>query len=363
MEFLKCIPAIFVIEDRYEILVHTKKNGIISVIIGDQRYYEENSGILYSEKNYAKISVPQEELNLHKKYTISFCETIEKKIHFSQLAPEQLYTFSFKPIEKTENINIYYLSDIHGDFDLAVKAANYFGDNLDLLIVNGDLCEFTTLNSYIEVANFLGKASKGIVPIVLSRGNHDTRGRYSELFTDYFPNINKKVFYQFSIGPIEGVVLDLGEDKLDSHPEYGNTNNFYDYRRKELKFIEKVEPLNSSYKIAISHICPPIYTIKTEECFHIEHELNTKFSRHLERIGIDFILSGHFHKTYFLDSYSDTAIIKVNYPIIVGTVKGENYVCGSAITLKQNEIIIKVTDNNNNVVQEKIMNIQKKTVH
>ena len=57
--FLKCNPTVFVINDEYEILVITQKNGLISVEIGGSIYYPENSGVLYSERNFAKIRVPQ----------------------------------------------------------------------------------------------------------------------------------------------------------------------------------------------------------------------------------------------------------------------------------------------------------------
>ena len=355
MSFLKCAPLVFVIENRYEILIHTKKPGIISVIIGNKKYWEENSGVLYTEKKFAKISVPQKQLDFHKKYTISFCETIERKIHFSEILSEQTHEFIFKPIEKTENINLYYLSDIHYDFDLAIKAANYYGKDLDLLIVNGDLGEYNSKNFYLKVSKFLAKITKGIIPIIFSRGNHDTRGKYVELYTDYFPNINKKIFYKFSIGPIEGVVLDLGEDKLDSHPEYGNTNNFHDYRRKELQFIKNLTSLKKKYKIAISHICSPIYTIKSDKIFHIEHDLHKKICSNLERIGIDFILSGHFHQPYFIEPFSEQTIHKVNFPIIVGSIKDENYVAGAALTLNTDNIIIKITDHKKTIVTEKTL--------
>lgn len=43
--FLKCNPTVFVINDEYEILVITQKNGLISVEIGGSIYYPENSEI------------------------------------------------------------------------------------------------------------------------------------------------------------------------------------------------------------------------------------------------------------------------------------------------------------------------------
>ena len=94
----------FVINDEYEILVITQKNGLISVEIGGSIYYPENSGVLYSERNFAKIRVPQSLLDKSKKYTVVYRETINRKAYFSQFGNEKRREFNFKPLEKTDDI-------------------------------------------------------------------------------------------------------------------------------------------------------------------------------------------------------------------------------------------------------------------
>ena len=68
MSFLYCNPIVFVINDEYEILVLTKELGIIYLEVNGKNYYEDNVGVLSSQKNYAKIRVPQNVLNEAKKF-------------------------------------------------------------------------------------------------------------------------------------------------------------------------------------------------------------------------------------------------------------------------------------------------------
>ena len=54
MSFLYCDPMVSLIDNDYEILVIANYNGIISLDINGETYYEENAGALYTEKCHAK---------------------------------------------------------------------------------------------------------------------------------------------------------------------------------------------------------------------------------------------------------------------------------------------------------------------
>ena len=45
MEFLRCLPSVFVIGNEYEILVTAKENGLFSVTVDGKVFYEENAGL------------------------------------------------------------------------------------------------------------------------------------------------------------------------------------------------------------------------------------------------------------------------------------------------------------------------------
>ncbi len=373
MSFLYCTPTVFVVGNEYEILAVAEKNGIIFAEIAGEKYYEENSGVLSSEKNYAKIRVPQSVLNEAKTYTIVYKETINRRSYYSQMGEAQYQIFSFKPLEKTENIHIYHIADVHYQFDKASRLAEFFGDDLDLLVVNGDIAEVETFEQYWETFKFVGDMSKGEIPVIFTRGNHDTRGKLAEKFTDYYPANGKNTYYAFELGCLSGVVLDCGEDKRDDHlnydameyfssphPEvYGGVNVFSSFRQRELRFLESLR-LSSENKItfAISHICP----VRPQghrhgDSFDIERECYTLWNKELERLGIKFMLTGHIHRAYILLPDNEEATIRHNYPIVIGSGVQAESIIGAAITLNKTSMEVKFTDNNGIILESQTIEI------
>ena len=103
MSFLSCKPSVFVIGNEYEILLNAEKNGIFNVSVGDEVFYEENSGVLSSEKSFAKIRLPQSVLDAEKMYIICYRETLNRKSYFSEMREAQYAAFAFKPLTKTDS--------------------------------------------------------------------------------------------------------------------------------------------------------------------------------------------------------------------------------------------------------------------
>ena len=145
MSFLKCAPTVFVIGREYEILVNTVDNGLVYVEVGGEIYYEENSGVLSTEKNYTKIRIPQGVLNNCPDYTVCYRKSVDRRAYFSEMGEVQRLTFRFKPLTKTADINIYHISDVHYGFSYACEACSYFGEDTDLFVVNGDIGEVETV--------------------------------------------------------------------------------------------------------------------------------------------------------------------------------------------------------------------------
>lgn len=359
MSFLYCDPCVFVIGKEYEILVIAKENGIISLVLGGETYYEDNTGVLSSEKCFAKIRVPKEKLDASKEYTVSYRKTVKREGYFSKLEEERRSAFAFKPLTKKDGINLYHVSDVHYHFDLAKKTATYFGDDLDVLLVNGDIGEVETIQNYLEVAEFVGDITKGALPVVFVRGNHDTRGRLAELYTEYFPSNGKKTYFTFDLGPICGVAFDCGEDKDDSHAEYGGVNAFATFRRKESEFFQSLESSDKP-TFAIGHMCPAQITDRPGSEFDIEADLYSEWVGELERIGISFMICGHFHRTYVLESDDDRSLIPHNFPVIIGTgcdfAKDDMW--GTAITIEGGKANIKFTDSHHNVRESHVIDIK-----
>ena len=351
--FLKCIPSVFVINNDYEILILTKTKGVIAIKVGGEVFYEENTGVLSSEKNYAKIRIPQALLDSTCKYEVLFRETINRKAYFSQLGDQISAEFVFKPLTKEREINVYHVADVHHNFSNAEKTCSYFGDDLDLLVVNGDIGELESEDTYFEIAKFVGNVSKGKVPVLFVRGNHDTRGKLVEKYTEYFPANSKNTFFTFNVGCLTGVALDCGEDKLDTHEEYGGVNDFSSFRKRQTDFLTKVQLDENKIKFAITHICPCMTTYEVGGIFDIERETYEKWTALLERENISFMLCGHFHKAFILEKDDEKNIINHNFPIIVGSELKDETVIGTAIVLSKDSMVVRFTDMNCNVLFER----------
>ncbi len=352
MSFLYCNPCVFAIGNEYEILVLTNENGLVTVKVGDEIFYEENSGALSTEKNRAKIRIPMGVLDSAGKYSISFRKSINRRAYYSQLGDEEEITYSFKPITKTDGINIYHISDVHYHFDIAKETASYFGSDLDLLVVNGDIGEVETVENYREVAKFVGDLTNGEIPSVFVRGNHDTRGHLAEIYTDYFPADGKKTYYTFDIGTLHGIVFDCGEDKVDNSIEYGGVNIFQSFRKQETEFLKSLVP-SDKLTFAIGHICPAQPTGQKGGQFDIDGDVYEKWITEFERINIKFMLCGHIHRTYILKNNDTRSLRPHNFPVIVGAACyfERKDLWGTAITLKDGKATVLFTNPAHNVIE------------
>ena len=368
MSFLACTPAVFVIGEEYELLINAKENGILSLEIGGEEYFEENAGVLATERAYAKIRVPQAALDKAKSYTVVYHKTIDHKAYFSEMGEAERESFAFRPIEKEDGIRIYHLADVHSLVDMAAKTADFFGEETDLFVMNGDVAEVEKAEDFLHVATFLGAVAKGKTPIVFVRGNHDTRGKLSHFYTDYFPANGKNTYFTFSVGPIFGIVLDCGEDKPDDYiydarydfkSAYSGINRFSPYRKRQLSWLKTLEKREKPYRLAISHICPMQTTRRPGDQYDIEREVYTGFSEELTRLGTQAMLCGHIHKAYIMMPGDGQSLLPHTFPVVVGsaTVRNEESktvaLAGAAVLLANGEMQVKITDDKKEISLEK----------
>lgn len=366
MSFLYCKPSVFVVGQEYEILLNLKENGLCFIEVGGETYYEENSGVLPSERTVVKIRIPQSVLDKEKEYSVIFRGTEERKSYYSTFKSLLVETFYFKPLKKTEDIHIYHIADVHYRFEEAKKIASYFGDDTDIFVVNGDIGEVETEKNFLEVCVFVGEISKGEIPVIFVRGNHDTRGRLAELYPKYFPVNGKNTYYTFELGCLNGIVLDCGEDKLDERIEYDSSENtptkyrglnrFHLYRQQQLAFLRGLN-LETTTKIpfVISHVCPIKTTYQPGGIFDIERELYSQWNEELERIGIKFMICGHFHKAFILTQGDERNLIDHSYPVVVGSACLDDELWGSAVTLNQDKMFVCFTNSEQKIVEKHII--------
>lgn len=332
-------PCIFAVNKTYQILVPVTKPSLMWVKVGDICYYDESNGILRSHNAVHRISIPMEKLDRAGKYTICERVLIERKPYFSETEDLCEYEYSFYPVRK-RNARAYHISDTHNLIAEPIMAAKTFGD-FDFLILNGDVPEDSgKIENFDVIYKIVSELTGGMKPAVFSRGNHDLRGIYAEKLVDYTPNDNGNSFYTFKLGSIWGIVLDCGEDKEDSHAEYGHTVCCHEFRKRQSMFIrEIIENAEKEYqqedietRLVIVH---NPFTEQTGEPFNIENELYREWAKLLkEYIQPDVMVCGHIHKLYVSYPGDEHDNLGHPCPVIVGAAinhKQRYYVgCGLA---------------------------------
>lgn len=344
-------PIVYAVKDVYQILVPVTRETVMWVRVGDRNFYDDSNGILRSASSTHKMTVPAKLLDAEKKYTVCYRVINQRKPYFTDAGEVLYYESDFRPIESTP-VHIYHIADAHNKVAQPVAAGSYFGDKLDMLILNGDIPNhsgdikyFTTIH---EIASNL---TGGEIPVIFSRGNHDTRGIYAEKIEDHTPTDNGRSYYTFRIGHIWGMVLDCGEDKPDDNEEYGHTICCEDFRRRETEFIKDViknsraeyEAEGVKNRLIISHVP---FTEKFTPPFDIEEDVYTEWCRLLsEHIKPQIMICGHIHKAYISHIGSEKDDKGQPCPVIVAskTQKTEGPFFGGAITLLEDSCNVKVT--------------------
>lgn len=358
MDFMKFDPAVYVIGEEYEIAVALLEYGLVTVRVGDEIYYEDNSGVLPTEKLYARIRIPQGVLNSAGAYTVMYRKTIERKSYWSTLGEEETAFYNFKAPRQGKKLNIYHISDVHYFFESAKKVASYFGEDTDLYIFNGDIGEVQTDEDYLAVCRLVGEIAEGSIPVLFVRGNHDTRGHLPEKYTDYFPANGKNTYFTAKVGDLKLVCLDLGEDKPDEHTVYGGYNNFHAFRLRETAFLRELLSKGEKFDMAVCHIAPAVNNAVSDgDEFNIEAELYEEWNKILSELGVRVMLSGHMHKALVFEKNDKRSMRAHNFPIIIGSVMNDDYRQGAALVLSEDNLKVKFTDAEHNTTEEYDINL------
>lgn len=337
---LNAHPSVFVLDGRYQIITPFACSAIVWVKVGDKTYYDDSNGIIKSNLYVHKVEVPMDELDSAREYTLCYRKMIERTPYFPVSEDTVELKYTFKPVGDGD-IHVYHISDAHNMEEPTIEAGKYFGDSLDLLILNGDIPDHSgdtaNFNSIYRICSGI---TEGTLPIVFSKGNHDTRGIYGEEFERYTPEDNGRPYYTFRLGKLWGLVLDCGEDKDDSHDAYSHTTCFHNYRLKETQWLENVIKKGEykadgiEHRLVISHV-PFSYIQKPP--FDIEQELYRHWTELVSKeIRPDLLLYGHLHVCKIEEPGSDFDAYKLQTcPAVVASQPNhkEQTFTGCAITL------------------------------
>lgn len=320
-DFLECNPRVYAVRNDYQIIVNLNKNAVCYLEIGDKKYYENCGGVFATERRIHKFVIPQKTLDAECAYTVVFREVFERKMYHSDTSAEiHKTTFAFSHVTKETGIKCICIGDIHGQFDRFGKLIKRV-DDADVIFVNGDWGESFSEDFMTETDRFFGDISGGRIPMVIARGNHDVRGRYSEDILSHIASDGDKTYYPYTLGPIGGVIVDCGEDKDDSHPEYGGVNYFEYYRHRESVEFAKMRMPKSKYTIAMCHT--PFMLKCCAYPNDYDNESLKSFSRTLNRMKPDIMLCAHRHVfDYHAVGDNSGCAFEHNYPFFLTSQQG-----------------------------------------
>ncbi|HWQ91374.1 MAG TPA: metallophosphoesterase family protein [Clostridia bacterium] len=195
----------------------------------------------------------------------------------------------------------------------------------DFVVLNGDIVSH--LDDEKPVLAILDQAAKSFasrVPMFWIRGNHETRGAFARQLPGYIGLPQERYYYAFDHGPVHFVVLDSGEDKIDSHREYHGLVDFARYRRDQGRWLKAHVQTDAfrraKYRVVISHMPFP-YKNAADPSRYPEKSVfigmadaYEQFGQTLEQAGIDLMLSGHMHFAEVIPAEPP----RHSYPIVIG---------------------------------------------
>ena len=352
---MKYTPAVFAVGNDYQIVIPVNTPTVLWIKVGEHTYYDDSNGILRSDTDLHRVTLPMSVLDEAGAYTVCWKEVIDRRPYFPKVGEEQRATFAFRPI-KGDPIRAYMIADAHGLFDPPVGAARKFEEiygKIDLLILNGDILDHSgdaeNFMLYYKISEAL---TGGEIPVIISRGNHDLRGKCAEKLAGYMPNENGNSFYTFRIGNLWGILLDCGEDKMDDHPEYGGTICCHDFRNRETEYLQSVianakkeyHAPGVEHRLVISHVP---FTEISHPPFDIEQELYGTWVKLLnEQIKPELLLSGHVHNAYITNPGDGKDAYGMNFPTVVGSemIKKELGYTGCGLILEGGEATVVLND-------------------
>lgn len=224
--------------------------------------------------------------------------------------PHKITTFK----QDYDEVRFDIFNDIHGKdslFNIILSGAR---DNRDFVFLNGDMTSNIATEDLIAKM-YLTSAAKSLnggLPLFVSRGNHELRGRDAVKWFDYFETPTGRPYYSFSIGKFFFVVLDACEDKPDSDIEYSGIVASAPYVKRQAKWLKEVlasqECQNAEVRIAFCHVPPE------SNGWYGAAQMNELLVPPLNEAGIDAMFCGHIHR--WRVSEPDGKLSDAEFPVI-----------------------------------------------
>ena len=308
--------VVYAVEDDYQIVFSTSDSAIAWVEIDGECYYDLYAGSMKSADKVHKIEVPQTVLDEAGAYRICAKQMIYRGPFGGYTGPEISESYVFRPVDTSDGLNYFALSDVHEAVDAAAAAA---AGEQDFLVLLGDMVSMVETEKDAQLANQLAhQVTGGEIPVIYARGNHEIKGEYAEVLYKYVGAKGEDFYYTVTLGEeVFAVVLDLGEDHEDDWWEYYGTAQFDLYRQEQTELLEEIlekgEYRDYRYRLALCHIPIACMDGKFEE-------FRQEWTALLNEMDVDMCLSGHKHKLWpfipregFLDTDRSTGVVLTDF--------------------------------------------------
>ena len=389
IQLINCIdktPVVYAVDDTYQITFTTQAKGEAWVVIDGVEYNDTYAGYRKSEDTIHKITVPADVLDKADSYTVYTRAMYLRGPYCALQGTTISKTYNWRGVNTSDDIQYYAISDNHLTTGATADAASYWGDKLDFLIVLGDTANW--IDSENELALSLHTSSditKGEIPVIYARGNHETKGIVADEFHKYVGSKNGNYYYTFRMKNIWGIVLDVGEDHEDTHWEFSDMARFDTYRAEQLTFLDEViananteyNAEGIDYRIGLCHI--PLTFVKEEDPLQ---EQKFAWVERLNQMNLNIMYNGHRHELMFadanleagcalttIDNYNGTGkattyiMSGANFPSILVSKRGQSqiysekenvfgkYFIGVAASANTNETILKFTNEAGEIIE------------
>ena len=234
-----------------------------------------------------------------------------KKV-FGNTARSGFSTFTL-PAADADSFTALVFNDLHQHTQTFRALCKHIQDvDYDFVVFNGDCVDDPA--SHDQATTFISELTEGVhgdrIPTFFMRGNHEIRNAYSIGLRNHYDYVGDKTYGSFNWGDTRIVMLDCGEDKVDSHWVYYDLNDFTRLRNEQIDFLKQglagKEFKKSGTRFLIHHI--PLYgNYEKNLCEDLWKPL-------LEKAPFHVSLNAHTHKF----AYHPKGELGNNYPVIIG---------------------------------------------
>jgi predicted phosphodiesterase len=288
------------------------------------KIYDSKYGRIQASSTLHKVRINNLKPGTTYRYAIFSKEVLkwesDARIYYGPVVANNAYSrnsLSFTTFsQEDDSVSFLVFNDLHGRAQFMKDVCkNIDFKDIDMVIFNGDMS--STINSEEQLfSDFIDPSVETFasrVPILFTRGNHETRGTYADYLMDYFPMESKTIYQLVNVGKVSFLMLDCGEDKPDSDIEYSGLADFDAYRLAEAEWLKEIikskKYTDSQVKIAILHVPPMVGD------WHGNIHLRATLLPALNEANVTAMFSGHTHRY----SFNKPEPGKINFPVLVNS--------------------------------------------